>query len=216
MLNEYFDQIYCVTVHDFYDRHELVKTQLNGVKFKWVFAPPAKYLTPTPPLTTTETSLVLGHLNCVWDAKINGYKRIAIWEDDGVLIASQQDMGRFFAYLPTDWEGLYMANASWNEGVWHVYTTPLSEWVDRVTWGTGSGFNALQSHVYDIFIEEAMRFAEPVDYTYYKIFSRGNSYSPAKGFFSDPISVPNENALDKIKIPIDLSRYLPSRIRHGA
>lgn len=212
VLNEFFDRIYCVTVYDFVDRHELVKTQLKGINFEWIFSPPAQYITPNAKLSNTEISLIMGHLSCIWNARINGYGKIAIWEDDGVLTASENEMKPFFENLPPKWDCLYMGNASWNEGIEKVHTQPVSEYVNQVRWATGSGFNAIQNHVYDDLIKIAMALVEPIDFSYYKIFGKGHSYSPSKGYFSDPISMPNEHYLDRVP---STERFIPSRIIHG-
>ena len=212
ILNEFFDRIYCVTVHDFVDRHELVKTQLKGIHFEWIFSPPAQYIMPGANLSSTEISLIIGHLTCIWNARANGYHKIAIWEDDGVIVSSEKDMKVFFDNLPPNWDCLYMGNASWNEGIEPVRTSPVSEYVNRVAWGTGSGFNAIQQHAYDTLIKTAMAWAEPIDFNYYTVFGRGNSYAPSKGYFSDPISMPNEHCLHRVT---STERFIPSRIVHG-
>lgn len=217
ILNKFFDRIYCITVYDFYDRHEHVKKQLQEVEFDWIFSPPSQFISPPhPPLGPTEISLMLGHMTCVWDAKMKGYEKIAIWEDDGMLIASEDEMQLFFDNVPLDWECLYMGNASWNDEFSHLNRRPISEYVDLILWGTGSSFNAIRSSMYDLFIEEMMKFTDPVDFTFYKLFERLRSYSPVKGFFSDPISYPNEHALEKITRSLDVTKYFPAKIIHGA
>lgn len=214
ILNKYFDKIYCVTVHNFYDRHTLVKNQLSGISFEWMLSPPAQNLCSSLPLSLSETSLILGHVSCIWNAKLNGYKKIAIWEDDGTLIATEEEMKGFFEELPINWDFLYMANASWNNGIWDNWdnwSSPYSENVRKLKWGTGSGFNAIQHHVYDEFIKQAMRLKDPIDFSYYNMFNRGNSYRPSKKFFSDPISMPNEHCLSRVS---DKTRFIPSYITH--
>jgi hypothetical protein len=148
----------------------------------------------------------------VLDAKLNGHEKIAIWEDDGILNADQTIMENFFNHLPEDWESLYMANASWNIGIYDTRTAVVNSHVNRITWGTGSGFNAIRHRVFDEFMTNSNRFCHPIDYTYYDIFNRLKSYSPANGYFSDPISSPNENCLHKFS---NVERFLPSRIKHG-
>ena len=150
-------------------------------------------------------------MQCLWNAKLHGYQKIAIWEDDGTLIATETDIKRFFDELPSDWDCLYMANASWNDGIWKVHTTPYSEYVSKVSWATGSGFNAVQKHVYDDLLHLFSLMDTSADFNYYKVFGRGNSYCPSKGFFSDPISAPNEKMLEKVLSP---KQYSPSKIIH--
>ena len=210
ILNEFFDKIYCVTVYDFYDRHELVKKQLKGIDFEWMFSPPSDFIKPTN-ISVGNLSLMVGHMECIWNAKMNGYEKIAIWEDDGTFIASENEIKLFFDNVPDNWDCLYMGNASWNDGIWNVMTVPFNKYVNKVIWGTGSGFNAIQSHAYDRLVKEIVVMDEPIDYKYYKIFGMGNSYSPSKGYFSDPISMPNEHHVHKVK---SLERFIPSRIVH--
>jgi len=211
ILNRFFDKIYCVTVHNFYDRHELVKKQLMGIDFDWIFSPPPQYLMPSDKITPSEMSLIIGHINCIWNAKINGYKKIAIWEDDGVLVANENEIQLFFDNIPNNWDCLAMANATWANDVYGFRKEPVSEYVNRVRWGNGSGFNAIREHIYDDFITIATQFIEPIDFSYYKIFGRENTYSPSKKYFSDPISMPNEHVLDRVP---NHERFLSSRIIH--
>lgn len=211
ILNEVFDKIYCVTVHHFFDRHELVKLQLRGVDFQWVFSPPAKLLSPSPHVTLTEQSLIIGHMACLWDAKLKEYDKILIWEDDNKLVVTENEMRKFFDALPEVWDCLYLANAKWNDGIHPVRTTPVSPLINKVFWATGSGLNAVRRHSYDQLLSKMAEFKTPVDYSYYDIFAAGKSYSPAKKYFSDPISMPNEHYLDQVK---NLAGYIPSRINH--
>lgn len=214
ILNEYFDKIYCVTVADFHDRHQLVREQLRGIGFEWVFSPPANYVTATNKLTTSEVSLVLGTASCIDNAKINGYKRVAIWEDDGVFTATEEQMKSFFKELPEGWDCLYMGDSSWATKMGWLRTETVSKYINRVKWGNGSSFNAIQSHIYDLVRETIMRMECPLDFGYYKIFERGNSYAPASGFFSDPVSSIDDKPYNPK--PPEGKVFLPSRIVHGA
>jgi len=214
VLNEYFDKIYCVTVADFHDRHQLVREQLRGIDFEWVFSPPARYVTPLNKLSPSEVSLVLGTVSCIDNAKINGYERIAIWEDDGVIAATEEQMRSFFKELPEGWDCLYMGNASWTSVMKWLRTTPLSPHVNRVEWGTGSSFNAIQARAFDWVKDISLRFDCPLDFSYYQVFAKGNSYAPAKGFFSDPVSSIDPRPYNPK--PPEGKVFLPSRIVHGA
>lgn len=209
ILNEYFDHVYCVTGHDFYDRHELAKRQLDGVEFEWIVSPPSRYIQATDTLTSTEISVLIGHLSCVWNAKLHGYTRIVIWEDDGEFTATQDEIRTFLYAVPQEWDCLYMANASWN--IWPINIVPHSDGVNRIIWGNGCSFNGIQSHVYDEMIKQTMMLKEPVDFNYNRIYNRGNSYSPSKKFFCDPVSEPTESARGKA---LKQEKHIPSRITH--
>lgn len=213
VLNNFFDKVYCVTVYDYFERHELVKQQLKNIDFQWSVSPPSQYLISNSHLNVSEISLLIGHVNCLVDAKLKGYDKIAIWEDDGMLTATDDQMALFFDDLTEMWDCLYMANAKWNDGLFSVKTEPYKEYSNRVFWGTGSGFNAIQSHVYDDMINFIMEMKRPLDRNYYKMFERGNSYSPNNMFFCNPISMPNERYLSKIPT---LDGFISSKITHSS
>jgi len=211
ILNYYFDHIYCVTVYNFYDRHELAKKQLCGIEFEWILSPPANTLIPTEKLTQSELSVMLGHLSCIWNARLHGYKKVVIWEDDGIFTASEDEMEQFLNAVPQGWDCLYMGDASWDNSIWKMTINPVSEYVNKILWGNGCCFNAIQSHVYDELINQAITFSGPIDYKYNTIFSRGNSYCPSKKYFSDPISMPPEKIAHLV---INKERLIPSHISH--
>lgn len=215
ILNEYFEKIYCITGHNFDDRHAFMSKSLEGIDFEWIISPPAEHLIAPSGRTQTEMSNILGHASCVWNAKIRGFKRIAIFEDDVTLIATEEEMRPFFSELPDNWDFLYLSNPSWSAGIWDswdTWTKPYSEHVKRVYWGNSSSFNAIQSHVYDVFTTQIVKGLDPGDFTYFKLFQkRNNSFCPAKKFFGDTFSTPHESVIDKF--PSD--RFLPSRIQHS-
>lgn len=213
ILNQYFDKIYCLTGHDFYDRHEHAKKHLNGIDFQWVVSFPSVRIAPSPPITETEISTLYGHLFCIWNAKLHGYKKIAIFEDDVVFNVTEEEMKPFFAEVPDNWDFLHMSNPSHAVGIWdwQEWATPYSEHANKIIWGNGSSFIGIQSHMFDKVIEWSEKCSEPVDFGYFRLFKKGqNTYSPSPKFFCDTISTPHESIRDRFPT----EGFLPSRIKH--
>lgn len=214
ILNQYFDKIYCITVHDFYDRHDFIRKHWVGIELEWMLSPPAQYLVPVGGRNQPETSIILGHASCVWNARMRGFKRIAVIEDDTKLIATEEEMKRFFDEVPEGWDFLYMSNPSWTAGIWDfwdTWTKSYSEHAKKITWGNSSSFNGIQSHMFDKLTELIVKGNEPVDFNYFHLFKAGdNSYCPAKGFFGDTFSEPHESVRGKLK-----GDFIPSRLAHS-
>ena len=95
ILNQYFERIYCITVHTFTDRHEQVREQLKGIDFEWIFSPLPEWLSVSPDLSPSEKSLTIGMFNAIQNAKFHKFNRILIWEDDGVLVATEEEIKKF-------------------------------------------------------------------------------------------------------------------------
>lgn len=218
ILNQYFDRIFVITCADFHDRHEHIRQQLKGIEFEWHISPPADKVIKFPKRTATETSLILGSYALFVKAKLHGYKKIVLMEDDIVLNASEDQMRPFLEEVTENWGYLYMGNPVWAMNVpewslWDKWTTRYSEHVNRIAWGNGGTFLGFQSHVYDETMETIMTGEEPNDFAYYRLFQKyKNAYCPSKGWFADTISEPHESVREK---SANWGKFLPSRNNHS-
>jgi hypothetical protein len=211
VLNEYFDRIYCVTVHSFHDRHELSKKQLGGIDFEWIVSPPPEVFHPKPPISLSEISCIMGQMLCLWNAKLHGYKRVAIWADDGVMTATEEEIRTFLYSVPQNWDCLYMGNADWTDTFWKPILVPHTEGINKVLNANGNAFMGVQSHVFDALIRMGMQMDRAVDFKYANILGRGNSYGPSKRYFCETISIPHEKVRHLVP---NLDKYIPSHISH--
>lgn len=213
ILNQFFDRIYVITVHTFTERHEQTKKQLDGIDFEWILSPPSQSLAPRQKITTSEASAILGQASAICNARLHNYKRVAIWEDDGVLNATEDEMKQFFDAIPEKWDFLYMGNSDWADGIWKAKIRPYSAHVNQVLWGNGASFMGVNSHIYSEIIAALLRFGQAADFKYNNIATRGNTYGPKK-YFSVSNSVPHEKVRRHFT-PEQLETYIPSYIVHS-
>ncbi len=82
-INLFFDKVYVITCDSFVERHNYICDHflLKNIEFEFFVSIDHKLLS-TDTISSTEKSLSLSHLNCVINAKLNGYKSIMICEDD--------------------------------------------------------------------------------------------------------------------------------------
>lgn len=213
VLNQYFDRIYCITVHTFAERHKQVETQLRGIDFQWVFSPLTEWLVPSPQITLSEKSITIGDIAAIQDAKLHRFKRIAIWEDDGILTGGEQEMQTFFDELPANWDCLYMGNSMWSDKIWPIVREPVSENVYRITRGNGSPFTGIQAHVYGRLLNALYRFDQPADFKFNTLFcNRKNTFAP-KNFFCFPNSMPDGRYRNRFTDE-EWASHIPSYIIH--
>lgn len=214
ILNQYFDKIYCITVHNFTDRHEFITTNWKGIDFEWMLSLPPQFLHPIGDRNQEETSIILGHMACIWNAKIRGFKKIAVIEDDTKIIVTEEEMKKFFNEIPDNWDFLYMSNPSWTAGIWDswdTWTSPYSEYARKIRWGNSCSFNGIQSHMFEPLTNLLTEGKEPVDFSYFKLFGQGNNSFCPVNFFGDTFSTPHESVKNKF----DLTKFIPSRISHS-
>lgn len=213
ILNQFFDRIYCVTVHSFTERHEQVRQQLKGIEFEWVLSPPSQSLALRQKITVSEASCVLGHAAAICNARLHNYNRVAIWEDDGILNATEDEIRQFFNEIPENWDFLYMGNSDWADSMWKARIHPYSDHVNRVLWGNGASFMGVNSHIYSELITALLRFGQAADFKYNNIATRGNTYGPKK-YFSVTNSIPHEK-VRYLFSPEQLTSFGPSYISHS-
>ncbi len=213
ILNQFFDRIYCITVHTFTDRHKLVKEQLAGVEFEWILSPPSQSLAPRSDITLSETSITLGQASLLQNAKLHGYKRIAMWEDDGIMSATPMEMEAFFNEVPSKWDCLHMGDPTWANSIWPIDVEHYSENVNRVRRGNGCTFMGINSHLFDELSMKFLQFGKATDLKFQDISYRGRTYGPKK-YFSLPVSMPHERTLHHFT-PEQLSTFIPSYVAHS-
>lgn len=218
ILNRYFDKIFVTTCASFHDRHEHMREQLKGIDFEWNISPPSDRVSPFPKRTATETSLILGVCGTLKKAQLHGYKRIAFFEDDIVMKASEEEMESFFNELPENWEYLNMGNPAWalevpEWSLWDKWKKPYSKHVNKIVWGNSASFVGIQSHVYTETMERLMTGENPLDFELYYLFQKNkNAYCPSKGWFVDTISEPHESVRERLA---KWGKFLPSRNNHA-
>ena len=72
ILNIFFDKIYVITCLNLIERHDYIKNHFNSLNLKFEFKPSVlPEVLSDAKITKTEKSLVLGHANCIIDAKLN-------------------------------------------------------------------------------------------------------------------------------------------------
>jgi Glycosyltransferase involved in LPS biosynthesis len=132
VFNQSFDKIFVITLERAKERQALVERELKGVNFEFVYGVDKQKFTYedainqgvySPERAKKENrfypSLEHGHIACSWSHRNvyelvvkNGYKKVAIFEDDVVVIKQTIDqMGAVLPELPSSWELLYFGYA---------------------------------------------------------------------------------------------------------
>lgn len=186
-INIFFDKIYVITCNSFFDRQSYIKDHFykNNIEFDFFVSIDHKLLSADV-ISSTEKSLSLSHLNCVINAKLNGYKSIMICEDDINFVDNiEENFNDFIKNIPLDWNFLQIGNQIWAEK-W-LKRKYISENLYKFEWGTGSHCIGINSNSYDLLINNFKKLDVPVDFMYYKLYSELNCYSP-KNFLADALS----------------------------
>jgi GR25 family glycosyltransferase involved in LPS biosynthesis len=186
-LNSFFDKIYVITCDSLHNRHVYIKDHFykNNIQFEF-FVSVNQELLSVDIISSTEKSLLLSHLNCVINAKLNNYKRILICEDDVNFVDDiQRKFNIFVKNIPVDWNFLQLGNQLWAEK-W-LRRKYISDNIYRFEWGTGSHCIAINFNSYDRLIHNFKKFDMPVDFMYYQLYSDLNCYCP-EFFLADALS----------------------------
>jgi GR25 family glycosyltransferase involved in LPS biosynthesis len=186
-INIFFDKIYVITCNSFFDRQSYIKDHFykNNIEFDFFVSIDHKLLSADV-ISSTEKSLSLSHLNCVINAKLNGYKSIMICEDDINFVDNiEENFNDFIKNIPLDWNFLQIGNQIWAEK-W-LKRKYISENLYKFEWGTGSHCIGINSNSYDLLINNFKKLDVPVDFMYYKLYSELNCYSP-KNSLADALS----------------------------
>lgn len=202
ILNIFFDKIYVITCLNLIERHDYIKNHFNSLNLKFEFKPSVlPEVLSDAKITKTEKSLVLGHANCIIDAKLNNYKHILICEDDVEFISNiESQFETFINILPPDWHFLQIGNYFCSNTEW-LNRTKINENLYRFRFGTGSHCIGVNNTAYDPIIESLTSYNDPSDFSYYKLYNHMNCYCPEL-FFADQLSKSdisaNENLLKYI------------------
>lgn len=188
MLNKYFSNIYVISCESFKDRQEHIITHFSelGLDFQFIMSPDADNLMDQENISSSELSLIFGHMQCIQDAIRFGYDRILICEDDVEFIPSvNKEFNKFISKIPEDWKFLQLGNQFWATK-WLRRTLNLEN-LYRFYWGTGSHCIAINSIAYDITLKYLSESKSPVDFTYYKMFENLDCWCP-ENFLADSLS----------------------------
>jgi hypothetical protein len=189
-LNSFFDKVYVITCDGFHDRHSYICSHFkkHNIQFEFKSSIHKNILKNNSNLNNSELSLLYGHLHCIIDSHINGYKHILICEDDIKFIDNIHiEFGRFITNVPENWNFLQLGNQFW-----------ATKWLRRskiknnlydFKWGTGSHCVAINSNVYSDTIEFFSKQEYPSDFAYYNQYLKYHCYCP-KQFLADALSYP--------------------------
>jgi GR25 family glycosyltransferase involved in LPS biosynthesis len=186
--NNFFDKIYVITCLNFYDRQFHIKNHFakNLINFEFFVSVDKNVLIDGEKISSTEKSLALSHLNCVMNAKLNGYNSILICEDDVNFLENiNERFDEFLKILPNDWNFIQLGNQFWATD-WLIRTF-ISDNLYEFKWGTGSHCIGINSNIYDSVINDFKNLNNPTDIMYYNLFSKHKCYCP-KLFLADALS----------------------------
>jgi hypothetical protein len=187
MVNSLFQKVYVITCDPFVARQTYIRQHFaqNNIQFEFRSATQTNTIKSNT-ISESETSLVLAHLHCVIDAKLNCYDQILICEDDVELCDGfDQKLDSFIEQVPVDWQFLQLGNQYWaTHWLTRDYIKPN---LYRFRWGTGSHCVAIKNTAYDNSISILSKLSSPVDLLYYELFSKLNCYCPEK-FLADALS----------------------------
>jgi len=190
MFNTFFDKVYVITCKNLHERQVYIKNHFknNSINFDFFVSIDKNLLTDSN-ISNSEKSLSLSHLNCIINAKLNGYKSILICEDDVNFSENlNENFGEFVKILPNDWNFIQLGNQFWATH-WLIRTF-ISDNLYEFKWGTGSHCIGINSNVYDLAIEELQNLNGPVDIMYYNLFAKCKCYCP-EIFIADALSENN-------------------------
>lgn len=187
VLNTFFDQVYVITCLNCDERREYIQQHLknNRIKFNTILSWD-KNVFSEGDVCAAQKSLISSHIRAILDAKINGFNKILICEDDAFFPDNfDQEFTKFIKDLPEDWDFLQLGNQFWAEH-W-VRKNKEKENLYRFYWGTGSHGIGINKSVFDITINLFQTYKEYTDKMYYELFSNTKCYCPEK-FLIDALS----------------------------
>ena len=185
---------------------------LKDIEFDWVISPPSASLFNNGHITTSEMSVALGQISVINNARLNGYNKIAIWEDDGVLTATSNEIKSFIDEIPDKWDFLYLGNANWTDKFWPPIVKEYSLHVNKVYRANGCSFIGINSQIYNEILFKLNKLDRASDFKFNDLYERGNTYGPKK-YFSNTISIPHEKIRHTFSEE-NLKKFIPSYISH--
>lgn len=199
-LSDFVDNVYVINLDSREDRLNEVTSELSrfNIQFSKQSAVNGKDL-PEPankiksghydPKNWNKGALGLVEttINIIEDAKLNGYDKIIIFEDDvelhdNICLIFQNSVDE----LPNDWEMFHF-------GIFHkIKPTRFSKSLVKVNGGVCCHAYMINSNVFDIYLEELNKKNKPIDVTTLeKIHTRGKTYSFTKNLAFQKNSLSN-------------------------
>jgi hypothetical protein len=178
-MNDFFDKIYVITCINSEDRQNYIRQHFKNFNIIFEFKSAIdKSLLTDGVISASEKSLILAHQHCMMDAKLNGYNKILICEDDVNFIDSVIiDFYKFIEILPNNWNFIQLGNQFW-ANQWHR-REKIKDNLYRFYEGVGSHCIAINSNIYDKAIEILSKNEKlPPDFLYYDIYKTYTCYSP--------------------------------------
>lgn len=175
MINEYFDNIYCVNLDRRPDRWEQVKSEIDkhGLiveRFSAVDGNPNN-IEKEPGILDGEIGCTLSHYNIILDAKKRGFDKILVLEDDVVFVDDlNAKFEEFIKQLPEDWDMVYFG------GNHQLPITPVNNNIFKITKTWTTHAYAIKSNLFDVVAELHRQCKKQVDVYYAEIQPKYNCY----------------------------------------
>lgn len=222
ILNKYFDKVFCITRPEDVNRHINCKNQFSqfNVEYEFVPAVDSGFLQSFPPkegcnkVSQSELSLTIAHMMCLQKAKLHGFKKIVILEDDFKFLEDWDvRMVSFLSELPEKWKLLYMGRPEWSVGIFDMKTKYFSENVSVCKYGCASHFMGINETAFDECIKLMKSLTDAVDIYYNCIMDTSDlCFTFSNKNFADAISLPHKKYHSQIR-NFNLLNYIPSSLR---
>lgn len=181
-LFERFDEVFCINLDRRPDRLENFNKQVekyNLGNYTRISAVDGKLLTPKEKngrLQDGELGLLLTVEKIIDYSIKNNYNQILIVEDDCLFLEDIKNTNEYFAYLPDDWDLLYMGgNHNTHIGV----PTPkkINTKIVKLHHTYSAHFVGIKNTVFDVFQQKLNIKNEPIDVSLAHIQKLFNAYS---------------------------------------
>lgn len=222
ILNKFFERVFCITRPQDKDRQKKCVDQFvkYGIDFEWMPSVDASFLRDIPVkegtkgVSTPELSLTIAHMMCLQKAQLNGWTKIAIFEDDFSLYEDWELRFEYFcSELPSVWKILYLGQPEWVDGIFDTKRVPYTKNVDICKYGSASHFLGFHESVYADAIRRMNTLCNPVDIYYGDImWSCDECFTPTEKSLANAISLPHKNYHSRIK-NFEETNYIPSCLR---
>jgi len=165
--NDFFDKIYVINLKESEDRLEGFKKEAArvGITFKRVEAIHGSNSSvqfngiESEGWNRNAAALALTTLNIIRDAKVNGYKKIMIFEDDSFMIPQNFNsiFRRAVKRLPSEWDFFHL----------NTFDEIPSKWIGPCLVKLGGAWccqaYGINEQVYDEYIAKLEKFDRPID-----------------------------------------------------
>lgn len=219
-MNISFDKIYCISYLERMERREFMEYQFKELgifdKVEFVNALDLSKILPEKILDDVNKnvslfpifSCALSHYTCVKSAKLFGYKKILILEDDMCFLKNKETLELFFNNLPDDWDYIkYMY-------VWYFNTIKLNENILYYPLNSGmfgdnntnAGIYALNERAIDLYLSICEKNKLNTS-DYIKFFFNSFKNSPLKSY------IPSKLICTQYLYLIDENKYKPGNVK---